>query len=77
MVRAVDLVTAHAAEVRAVVEALLERRFLTAAEIGDVIATAGRSTPPTTTTFSNFYLMYDERFVYAAPDLKSVTQHLE
>ncbi len=38
MARAEEFVTAHAAEVRAVVEALLERRFLTAAEVGDVIA---------------------------------------
>ena len=27
--------------------------------------------------FSTLYLRYDERFVYAAPDLKSVTQRLE
>ena len=38
MGRAEDLVTAHVTEVRALVEALLVRRFLTAAEVGDVIA---------------------------------------
>ncbi len=44
MARAEALMAAHAAEVRAVVEALLERRFLTAAEVGDEIAAADRPT---------------------------------
>ena len=45
MARAEDLIKAHAAEVRALVDALLERRFLSAAEVGAVISTMDRPTP--------------------------------